>query len=131
MALAIQDAMTAFENNMRHDRRSVELSVEELRGVPDDFLVTHPIDETSGKINVFGNSADTGLILDYCQVQATREKAACLLGNTASPINEAVLKRLLDLRREKAKQICVVTLIGPSINSKVPWRKRAIQFLPP
>lgn len=57
--------MTTFENNMRDDNRYVELSVEELRGVPNDFLVTHPLDESSGKIHVYGKSTATRPILEY------------------------------------------------------------------
>lgn len=50
---------------MRDDNRYVELSVEELRGVPNDFLVTHPLDESSGKIHVYGKSTATRPILEY------------------------------------------------------------------
>lgn len=98
----IQNAETEFVDNVRNDKRQVEFSLEELEGVPDDFLASHSVDEKSRKIHVFGKWADVGPILEYCRVQATRKKTVLLLDNIASPVNEAVLKRLLDLRREKS-----------------------------
>lgn len=99
----IEHAMTEFKNNVRSDDRCLELSKKELNGVPDDFLVTHPVDERSGKIRVSNRWADLSPILEYCHSQATRERAARLWDTRASLVNEPVLKRLLMLRREQAE----------------------------
>lgn len=94
--------MTEFEENIRNDDRQLALSIEELKGVPDDYLAIHPVNKTDGKVHVFGKSADLAPILAYCQIQSTRERAKRLAMTMGSPENEAVLKRLLDLRRQKA-----------------------------
>lgn len=95
--------MTEFQDNIWHDNRHVELSIGELEGLPTAYVATHSVTETTGKVLIFGKLANICPNLDYCRVQTTRAKVMRLQHNLASPVNEAGLKRLLDLRREKAK----------------------------
>jgi thimet oligopeptidase len=102
LTVAIQAAMDEYEDNVRNDTRHLEFDAEQLKGVPDDYLVSHPVDPTTGKIHIASKNADVIPLMEYCQVQATREKVFRFRQTKASPTNEAVLKRLLDLRFTKA-----------------------------
>jgi thimet oligopeptidase len=102
LTTTIQDATTDFENNVRNDNCHVTLTTEELKGVPDDYLLDHPVDGSTGNIHVYGKYVDMAPILEYRQVRVTREKCSRLWDNIASPVNEAVLKRLLSMRKDKA-----------------------------
>lgn len=99
----IEDCKQMFHDNIRNDRRTLQLDAKDLPGVPDDYLAARSVDSSTNKISVAAKEADIGPIRGYCQLQATREKAARLTLTTASPINEQVLKRLLILRNERAK----------------------------
>lgn len=105
LTIAIQDVMEEYRDNMRQDKQHLELTLSELYGVPEDYLVTHPINCETGKVRVNYSRSDVGPVLDYCQIQATREKVFRMSNNQASPANERVLRRLLDLRQDKATML--------------------------
>jgi thimet oligopeptidase len=100
--------MQEFNDNVRNDLRTLLLDVKELPGVPDDYLANRTIDPTTNTISVTAKVADIGPIQEYCRLQATREKVFRFRRAQASPVNEQVLKRLLQLRHERA------TLLGYS-----------------
>lgn len=102
LTLAIQEAMDEYRNNMRQDRQHLELTASELYGVPEDYLISRPINAKTGKVHIINSRSDVGPVLDFCQNQATREKVFRMSNNQASPANEAVLARLLNSRQKKA-----------------------------
>ncbi|KAI5454909.1 Peptidase M3 [Naganishia albida] len=98
----IAECAEQFEDNIRNDPTRLELGVEELVGLPEDYLKNRLIDSSSQKVIITTKYADTSPIQEYCQVQATREKVFRFVCNEAAPANEDVLKRLLCLRHQKA-----------------------------
>lgn len=98
----IAECTDEFEDNIRNDPIRLQLSVEELVGLPDDYLRNRTIDPSTQKVTISTKAADVSPIQDYCQVQATREKFFRFICNEAAPANEDVLKRLLRLRHKKA-----------------------------
>ncbi|KAJ9124031.1 hypothetical protein QFC22_000824 [Naganishia vaughanmartiniae] len=98
----IQAAADEYLENIRNDKGTLELDADAIRGVPEDYIQSRPEDPATGKITLHHKAADTMPILEYCQVQATREKVLLFHNGTASPINEPVLEKLLTLRAQKA-----------------------------
>lgn len=103
VTIAIQNAMDGYRHNMRQDKQNLELALSELDGVPEDYLVSHPTDSQTGKVQVNCSRSDVAPLLEFCRNQATREKVFRMSNNQASPANETVLRRLLNLRQEKAR----------------------------
>ncbi|KAJ9093913.1 hypothetical protein QFC19_008145 [Naganishia cerealis] len=99
----IQDTADEYTDNIRDDNSTLKLHLEELRGVPEDYLSSHPADPDSREITLRYKGADTSPVLEYCQVQATREKVFKFHWGTSSNVNGPVLQRLLDLRSQKAE----------------------------
>lgn len=130
LTVSIQDEITHFLNNIRDDDRHLELSPEALVGLPEDFLSTHPPDPETGMIRITSKFADVRPVLEFCLSKETREKVFHMIQSIASPHNEAVLKRLLGLRQQKAKLLgygswAEYQLEGTMIKSS----EAALQFL--
>ncbi|KAJ9124030.1 hypothetical protein QFC22_000823 [Naganishia vaughanmartiniae] len=103
LSTQIQATELEYFDNIGNDTSELELDVGELCGVPDDYLKSHISDPVTGKVALKHKAADTDPILEYCRLQATREKVFIFTCSTASQTNGPVLKRLLNLRAQKAK----------------------------
>ncbi|KAJ9124018.1 hypothetical protein QFC22_000810 [Naganishia vaughanmartiniae] len=103
LSTQIQTTQDLYLDNIRNDQGKLELDVEELAGVPDDFFTTHPADAVTGKITLAQKAADTHPVTQYCKVQDTREKVMLFRCSAAASVNGPVLQRLLGLRAQKAK----------------------------
>lgn len=99
----IQETADKYLDNIRNDENTLELDADAIRGVPDDYISSHPADSATGRITLRHKAGDLMPILEYCQVQTTREKVFLFRNSAASPTNESVLKRLLELRAQKAQ----------------------------
>jgi thimet oligopeptidase len=102
LTIEIEAESRIFLRNIRDDHRYLDMTPEDLRGLPNDFLASHPPNPETGLIRITSNRVDTRPILDFCVSQEARKKVYYLAHGKASPQNEAVLKRLLDLRYQKA-----------------------------
>jgi len=91
-----------FSKNIREDVRSVKLdSVQQLKGLPDDYIKSHPPDD-SGKIIITTNYPDFFPIVRYAESDGLRKEMYILFRNLGYPANETVLKDILKLRYELA-----------------------------
>lgn len=102
LTVDIAAEITLFLNNIRNDNRYLDFSPEDLKGLPEDFLATDVPNPETGMIRIAANHADAFPILDFCLSQETRKKVHYSVWCRGSPQNEAVLKRLLELRQQKA-----------------------------
>ena len=94
-----------FDRNIREDVRYLELdSVDDLAGLPDDYIASHPPGD-DGKIRISTQYPDYFPFLDFADNDALREKLAQLYLNRGYPQNEEVLRKLLDARFRLAQLI--------------------------
>jgi thimet oligopeptidase len=90
-----------FSRRVREDKRTVELTAEELAGLPADFLKAHPPGK-DGKIAVTTEYPDYFPILSYADRESTRKALYLAFMARAYPANQKVLEKLLGLRAEDA-----------------------------
>jgi Zn-dependent oligopeptidase len=105
---ALNDSIVAigqeFERNIRDDSRSIEVSPEELDGLPEDYIRAHP-PRPNGKVTLTIEYPDYFPVLSYCKSEAVRKRLFLASSNRAYPQNMEVLNRLLTARYELAQQV--------------------------
>ncbi|KAJ9092573.1 hypothetical protein QFC19_008681 [Naganishia cerealis] len=99
----IQEAEAQYLDNISDDKMKLKLTADELQGVPSDYLALHPPDLITGRVILSLNRDDLLPLLQFCQLQTTRKNAFLFLCSAAALTNGPVLKRLLQLRGEKAR----------------------------
>ncbi|MDH3350953.1 MAG: Zn-dependent oligopeptidase [Gammaproteobacteria bacterium] len=94
-----------FDRNIREDVRYLELeSVEDLAGLPDDYIAAHQPNE-DGKILISTQYPDVFPFFEYADRDDLRKKMVMLYGLRGYPKNEAVLRKLIEARYELAQLI--------------------------
>lgn len=91
-----------FERNIREDVRSIQLSpVEELAGLPQDYIDAHPPGD-DGKITITTDYPDYFPFMTYAQSDDHRKELSRLFSQRAHPQNMTVLENLVNKRDELA-----------------------------
>jgi len=91
-----------FDNNIREDTRYLELdSVDDLAGLPDDYVAAHQPDE-DGKIMISTQYPDMFPFFEYAERDDLRKEMSLISSNRGYPQNEDVLRRLVNARYELA-----------------------------
>ncbi len=94
-----------FSMNVRKDVRSITLdSVDDLAGLPEDYIAAHQPDE-NGKIKITTDYPDYIPFSRYAENDAARLALYKEFKNRAYPVNEKVLKDILIKRNELAQLI--------------------------
>jgi len=94
-----------WDRNIREDVRYMELdSVDELAGLPDDFIAGHQPNE-DGKIVISTQYPDVFPFFEYADNDARRKELSTLFRQRAYPQNEEVLHKLLEARYELAQLV--------------------------
>lgn len=104
---ALNDEIVAigqeFDRNIADDVRYLELnSVDQLAGLPEDYIASHPPDE-NGVIRISTQYPDVFPLLTYAESDEVRREMTLLFNNRAWPANEELLQRLLQKRFELAR----------------------------
>jgi thimet oligopeptidase len=91
-----------FDKNIRNDSRTIKLdSVEELKGLPEDFIKAHP-PGPDGKITISIEYPDRYPVMKYAENGEVRRRLYMERMNRAYPQNMAVLDRMVSRRHELA-----------------------------
>jgi len=94
-----------FDRNIREDVRTMELdSVEDLAGLPEDYIAAHPPGE-DGKIRITTQYPDLFPFITYSESDELRKELLVLYGNRAYPQNKEILEQLMAGRYELAQLI--------------------------
>ncbi len=106
---ALTEEITAvgqeFSNNIRESVNYLVLdSVEQLAGLPQDYIDAHPPGE-DGKIRISTQYPDLFPFMSYADNDELRRQLTVLRNTLAWPENEAVLLKLIGLRHELANLI--------------------------
>jgi Zn-dependent oligopeptidase len=90
-----------FSKAIREDQRFIEVTKEELAGLPEDFLNSHQANE-NGKIKITTDYPDFQPVAKYADSEETRKAIYIKFLERAYPANEETFKKLLSLRHEYA-----------------------------
>ncbi len=94
-----------FDRNIREDVRTLELdSVEQLAGLPQDYIDAHPPGE-DGKIRITTQYPDLFPFITYSESDELRKELLTTYGNRAYPENKEVLEQIMAKRYELAQLI--------------------------
>jgi len=94
-----------FDRNIREDVRTLELdSVEQLAGLPEDYIADHAPGE-DGKIRITTRYPDLLPFVKYSESDALRKELYTLSGNRAYPKNKEILEKLMARRFELAQLV--------------------------
>ena len=99
----LTQAMTEFARNIREGSRTIAgVTVEQLDGLPKDFIARHKPD-AAGTVTLTTNAADQRPVLMYAKSDELRRRMLVATYNVAAPENVAVLERILRVRGELAR----------------------------
>lgn len=93
-----------FSTNINNDASTITVTREELAGVNDLFIKYLKQDEQDNFI-VGVDYPTYFTIMETCSNSATREKLWLAFNNRAYPANDAVLKKIIALRDQRAKMV--------------------------
>lgn len=102
----INDALAAlsteFARNIAEDVRTIEVSPDELAGLPQDYIDAREVGE-NGMITLTTASPDYVPVMTYAESDDLRERYSELYGQRAFPANNDVLRQIFTLRGELAE----------------------------
>lgn len=94
-----------FDRNIREDVRTLELeSVDQLAGLPQDYIDAHPPGE-DGIIRITTQYPDLFPFITYSESDELRKQLLTMYGNRAYPENKEVLEQIMAKRFELARLI--------------------------
>lgn len=94
-----------YNKNIREDIRTVTIAnPEKLRGMPQDYIDAHPVNE-NGQIDIATTYPDYFPLMQYAEDDELRKEMYIAFRNRAYPANNKVLKDLLTKRYELAKTL--------------------------
>jgi len=98
----ITDAMSRFDRNINDGTRSVVADAHELAGLPADFIADHK-PGPDGKIRITTNYPDYFPVMQFASSDSLRRKLLIAFSNRAYPVNEGVLREMMQARYEVAR----------------------------
>ena len=98
----ITERSLAFERAVHEDVRSVQVSAQELTGLPEDYLRAHPPD-ASGKVRLTSDPPDAYPPMKFADSAGVRRELYLASHAVGYPQNTATLKALLGARAELAR----------------------------
>lgn len=123
------DIEQEFDKNIAQDQSKIEVTKEELAGLPEDFIESRPKTD-NGKYIIYTNMPNFNQIMENCTVAATREKFWNVYNNRAYPVNQKVLEDLVQKRYELAHLIGFPTYAALELDGEmVHTTDRAATFL--
>jgi thimet oligopeptidase len=103
----LTDEQSQFERNISDDQRSVEASVSELDGLPQDYIDRHK-PAADGKIHITTDYPDFFPVMTFAKSDEFRRRLYMVFINRAYPKNSDVLRKMMETRYE------IATLLGYS-----------------
>ena len=90
-----------FSKNIAEDVRSIDLTKEQLAGLPDDFVAAHAAGP-DGKVKITTDYPDYNPFMVYAEDDEARRQLYVAFRSRGDKGNEALLAQVLGLRAEKA-----------------------------
>ena len=109
---ALQDRMTdlslQFGRNVQDGKLTIQAKADELTGLPADFISRHPA-AADGAITLTTDQPDVTPVLKFAANRDLRKRLLLAYNNRAYPKNEAVLRDLLQARKDLANLLGYAT----------------------
>ena len=93
---------TVFSRNIAEDVRTIEVSPEELAGLPQDFIDSREVG-ADGMITLTTATPDFQPVMTYADSDDLRMRFSEIYGQRAYPMNEEPLRQIFTLRQELAE----------------------------
>ena len=93
-----------FGKNIRDDVRSISVILDQLAGLPQDYIDAHP-PGADGRVKITTDYPDTIPLMSFALDAEARRALIVEFLNRAWPVNDMVLQELLTLRAEHAKML--------------------------
>ena len=90
-----------FSRNIQEGGKTITATLEELDGLPADYLARHPPDE-DGKVTLTTDQPDMQPVMTFASNAALRRRMFLAYNTRAYPDNKAILEQLLTTRQEIA-----------------------------
>jgi thimet oligopeptidase len=107
-----------FDKNIRSDVRYVDATLEQLTGLPQDYIDARPANE-NGVIKISTNYPDISPVLTYGENDALRKALRVASRSRGYPANETILKTLIEKRHELAQILGFNNFADLSMNDKM------------
>lgn len=117
---------SAFEKEIRLDKRYVNTTPAQLAGLPQDFLDSHPANE-QGVIQVSTDYPDYLPIMKYASNDDLRYRLFKAAKNVATPVNSENLKALLTRRHELAVLLGYESYAAMAMDGLMAARPQTVQ----
>jgi thimet oligopeptidase len=118
LRLEITEIGNQFDQNIRSDVGYVSTTLDELVGLPQDYLDTRPADE-QGVIKISTDYPDYFPIMTYGENDELRKKLRIARSSRAYPENSVILKKLIEKRHELAQILGFDNFANLSMNDKM------------
>ncbi len=93
-----------FGKNTRDDVRSISVALDQMAGLPQDYIDAHPLG-ADGRATITTDYPDTIPFMSFALDAEARRALVVEFNNRAWPVNDTVLHELLGLRAEHAKSL--------------------------
>lgn len=125
----LADLGIAFEMNVASDNKTIEVTKEELAGLPDAFIEN--LKKTADGKYVLGTDYPTYIpTMEECRIEETRKKLYHAFENRAYPINEGVLKEVIAKRDALAHELGYASFADLDLEDQMTKRPHvALEFL--
>jgi len=90
-----------FSRNIQEGGKTIEASMDELNGLPADYLARHPANP-EGRVTISTDQPDMQPVMTFAGSTALREKMFAAYNTRAYPANQQILLDLLTTRQEIA-----------------------------
>ena len=94
-----------FSRNIQEGAKTIETTLEELEGLPADFLARHPADST-GRVTLTTDPPDMQPVMTFASSGTLRESMFLAYNTRAYPVNQQILLDLLATRQQ------IATILG-------------------
>lgn len=100
----ISEVSNKFSQNITDDIRSIRVKPERLKGVPQDYIDSHPAGE-DGLVTITTSYSDIGPIFKYAHDNTLRKELYLQFNNRAYPTNQTELTDILNKRFKLAQML--------------------------
>jgi thimet oligopeptidase len=95
-----------FGRNIQEGAKTIEATVDELDGLPDDYIARHPVHNGADRVMLTTDPPDMLPVMTFAHSAALRERMFLAYNTRAYPANKQILLDLLATRQE------IATLLG-------------------
>lgn len=118
LKLEITELGNQFATNIRSDVRYVDTRVENLAGLPEDFIAAHPPGD-DGMVRLSTDSPEYTPVIKYAHSDELRRQMRVANRSRGYPANESILRALIEKRHTLAQLLGFESYAALSMDNKM------------